>query len=106
MSAPEVQWTEQAATDLHEIFLYIAAAGNPLTARRYVDEIAERCERLAIFPHMGRRHEEAVANLRTVPFRSVLIAYLVEPATVRILRILDQRRDTEPLLRSLTRPTP
>lgn len=101
MPSLEVEWAAQAVDDLRGVFHYIEAAGNPLAALRYTNDVANRAERLADFPRVGRSREDILTGLRTLPFRSALIVYQVSDNSIRLLRILHQQRDIESILKSL-----
>ncbi len=49
---PQIFTRPQAETDLDEIWWYIAQ-DNPDNADQFLDEVEERCQALAQFPHMA-----------------------------------------------------
>lgn len=79
------------------MYLYIAGEASPEIARRYIDVITEKCERLADFPRQARRETICV---RAIIFRRRgTIAYDVQPGLVTILEVLGAGQDAEALLR-------
>ena len=67
----------QAQLDMLEDF--IANAGSPINAARYVDAIVSYCESLTIFPQRGVRRADLMPELRITNYRrSAVIAFLVD----------------------------
>jgi len=82
-----------AESDLDEIYDFIAA-DNPERAFSFVRELREQCEGLRRMPQRGAPREDWAKGLRVlVVKRRVTIAYLIEPDTVQILRLLYAGRD-------------
>lgn len=87
-----------AVADLERLYDHIAAddVGRALA---FVDRIRGRCQRLADFPEAGRRRDDLQVGLRVVAFeRRVVIAYLVDPSEIRVLRNFYGGRDMDTLL--------
>lgn len=53
-----VRFAPEALDQLEAIEDYIAQAGSPLAAARYVDAIVVHCESLATFPQRGIRRDD------------------------------------------------
>jgi toxin ParE1/3/4 len=89
--AREVVYEQSARDDLRSIFDWIADAD---VASAYLDRIYDHCAGLVMFAERGTPHDDIIPGLRTIGFeRKAAIAYLVEPDTVRILRVLHKGRD-------------
>lgn len=89
--AREVVYEQAAGDDLKAISDWIADAD---VASAYLDRIYDLCAALDTFAERGTPHDDMIPGLRTVAFeRKATIAYLVEPETVRILRVLHKGRD-------------
>ena len=74
-----VCFSPEAEDQLDSIEQYIADAGSPATAARYVDAIVTYCASLATFPQRGRRRDDLMPGLRIINYRSrVVIAFLVD----------------------------
>ncbi|HEX8192266.1 MAG TPA: type II toxin-antitoxin system RelE/ParE family toxin [Allosphingosinicella sp.] len=83
-----------ARADLAEIHAWVAARAGPDVALDYVLRIHEACHSLCDFPSRGSPRDDLAPGLRTVSFeRRAVIAYLVEPSAVRIVRILHHGRE-------------
>ena len=90
----------QAETDLDDIWLYVAKeSGNIETANRLVDSITSRFVLLARNPYMGRdRSDDFGSGVRSHAVGVYVIIYCLEnDEEVLILRVVDGRRDLEPL---------
>ena len=64
----EVIWTEPALNDVDEVIEYIALQ-NPKAAKELAQNIFNKIERLALFPHSGKIPEE----LQMLNFKEVVI---------------------------------
>lgn len=96
-----VQFAPEALDQLDTIENYIAHAGSPLTAARYVDAIVAYCESLARFPERGIRRDDLMSGLRiTNHRRSAVIAFMVDPdtETVSILGVFYGGQDYDTAL--------
>lgn len=93
-----VALSDEAEIDLEDIGDYIAEQ-NPIRAVSFVDEIAERCERLAHmplrFPLMPRHKHDGI---RRMPHGSYLVFYRVGDTRIDILRVLHGAQDYETIL--------
>ncbi|MGH7101025.1 MAG: type II toxin-antitoxin system RelE/ParE family toxin [Acetobacteraceae bacterium] len=73
-----VRFAPEAEGQLTAIEQYIADAGSPATAARYVDAIVTCRENLATFPERGRKRDDIMPGLRVISYRRrVAIAFLV-----------------------------
>jgi len=64
---PQVLRTSQAATDLLEIWVYLAEKSSLETAARLLSTIDQKCHALAEQPGMGRRCDDLAPGLRRLP---------------------------------------
>lgn len=77
-----VQFAPEALDQLDAIEDYIAHAGSPLTASRYVDAIVTYCESMAMFPERGIRRDDLLLGLRITNYRrNAVIAFFVDTNT-------------------------
>ena len=81
-------WTEPALADLEAIADYISL-DNPAAARRLVQMVFERVERLECFPSFGKRPPEMPRS----PYREIVVTpcrvfYRVEGDTVFLLHVM------------------
>ena len=101
MARLEVIIAETAYADLDDLFQYIfEMSGFARTAKAFTGRIVDRCHRLGDFPHVGRPHPDIMPDLCTIPFESVVIAYLAGARRVEVIRIFHAAQDYETLLRN------
>ena len=83
-----------AHTDLQDIYRWISNKAGRDTALAYVKRVQDACWSLREFPNRGTPRDDLVPGLRTVAFeRRAVIAYVVDPKIVRIVRVLRRGRD-------------
>jgi toxin ParE1/3/4 len=93
-----VRITDAAEADLEQIGDFIAQ-DNPARALSFVNEILDRCLRLADAPRgfpLVPRYEQS--GIRRRPYREYLIFYRVEAERIDVLHILNGARDYEAIL--------
>ncbi len=88
------QLSNQAAQDLEDIWTYIAQESEP-AADALIDEIIQRFPKLAAFPDMGRKRDDLLEGLRSLPVKSYVLFYRRTQQGIEIFRILHGRRDIE-----------
>ena len=86
-----------AEVDIETIALYIAQ-DSPLAARRWLDEIHRRCERLGEMPGLGVARPDVRPGLRMLPFGNYLILYEEIAGRAEIVRVLHGARQWQELL--------
>ncbi len=85
-------WTEPAIADLEAIADYIAL-DNPAAARRLVQKIFERVERLERFPSSGKRPPEMPRSpYREIDVPPCRVFYRREKNTVFLLHVMRTER--------------
>ena len=73
---------------------WIMSEADAETAERYIDRVKARLGRLTDFPNRGAPRPDLAPGLRTLSFeRRLIIAYRVELGIVRIVRVVDAKRD-------------
>ena len=79
-----VAFTPEAEKQLVSLYRYIAAAGSPEAAARYVDSIVTFCEELAAFPLRGRARDDIRPGLRVIGYRRRVVVAIASygPACV------------------------
>ena len=94
----EVVWSPAAVSDLDELLAFIEA-DRPLVAEQILDRIARRAGILATLPKRGRAVPElipyGVSLIREVIEAPWRIVYRIDDRVVRVLAVLDGRRDAE-----------
>ncbi len=94
--------TEDAASDLEELYGYIAEHDAPAKAEHVLDRIGKVLETLATFPERGSYPRELLAlgirEYRQTFFKPYRVIYRVIGARVYVYLIVDGRRDMQALL--------
>lgn len=83
-----VAFGPEADDQLHDIERYIAGQGAPEAGCRFARAIFDRCMAIGGLPLGGSPRDDLLPGLRTVPFRTTMIAYTVEENTVVIQAIM------------------
>lgn len=96
-----VVFAPEALDQLDALEDFIAKAGSPVIAARYIDAIVAYCESLATFPLRGIRRDDLAPGLRVTNYRSsAVIAFVADTdtETVSILGIFCGGQDYETVL--------
>jgi toxin ParE1/3/4 len=98
----EVLLTEDAGSDLEELYDYIAEHDSPAKADYVLDRIERVMETLATFPERGSFPKELLAlgirEYRQTFFKPYRVIYRVVGERVYVYLIVDGRRDMQALL--------
>jgi len=94
--------TDDAASDLHELYDYISLHDARQKADRILEQVERAFSRLSEFPERGAHPKELLAlgirEYREIFFKPYRIIYRVMDTNVYILLIADGRRDMQTLL--------
>jgi toxin ParE1/3/4 len=83
-----VVFSPEAEEQLVALYRYIAAAGSPGIAERYVNAIVSYCETLDTFPLRGAKRDDIRPGLRITNYKGrAVIAFAVEPGQVSIIGV-------------------
>ena len=95
MKQLDLIWTARASEELADIIEGIyRASGHRRTADRYREKILTTASRIAFSPEAGRARDDLASGVRTWIFeRRLIIVYRILAGQVRILRVVDGRRD-------------
>ena len=91
--------TDTAKQDLREVALWIAEQSKDIEiAKRFVNELREKCKKLDRFPTTGsfpRDHVLKSAGFRFVTHKDYLIFYLIEEESkaVNVMAIFNAKKD-------------
>ena len=92
-------FSEEAQTDLLDLYDYIADHGGDSRAIHYIERIEECCQSLRTLPKRGTARDDIRPGLRIIGFEHrVTIAFDVDSDPVTILRILYAGRDVSGIL--------
>ncbi len=93
----EIEYTSEAVEDFQNIEAYISTElNNPNSARRIVDKILERIDSLSDFPEIGAPLSARVSEIndyRYLVCGNYNVFYRIEGQTVKIVRVLNARRN-------------
>ncbi len=98
--------TDTAKQDLREIALWIAEQSKDIEiAKRFVNELRERCKKLDEFPSTGSFPRDRVlksAGFRFVTHKEYLIFFLIEEEskTVNVMAIFNAKKDYMRVMRN------
>lgn len=88
--------TEEAASDIVEIYVYGAQTFGTVQAERYHAGLEIAFERIAAQPLLMRERTEIQPPVRVYPKDAHIIVYLIEESGgVLIIRVLHHRQDWE-----------
>ncbi|MFW6314778.1 MAG: type II toxin-antitoxin system RelE/ParE family toxin [Desulfohalobiaceae bacterium] len=68
--------SEKAREDIIDIWQYIALDSME-SADNFVDMIYEKCVDLAAFPEMGRRRDELIPGISSLPIKKYVVFYRI-----------------------------
>ena len=91
------RFTVPASRDLEAIIDYIAAQGSIDRSEAFLRQVNVKCQRLTLFPAMGRQRDELAAGVRSLPVEAYLIFYRLIEDGVEILRVVSGYQDLESL---------
>lgn len=96
----QIIWTEPALDNLNDIAEYIAIS-NPYAAKKLVENVFSKVQRLEQFADSGRVPEEiSNLNYREVVVNPCRVFYKVDNDSVFILHVMRQERDLRKFLLS------
>ena len=88
--------TEQAESDLREIWIFIAER-DEAAADRLIEAFFEKFQLLAEYKEIDRRQDGFIIEMRMFPFKNYHIYYFATDEGAEIYRVLHGRRDIEGL---------
>jgi len=97
----KIVWTKSAEMELNEIVDYIIENDGVDIANDIYCKIKERAELLAVNPELGRIVPDLAkmtVKFREIIFKSWRFIYKVEKSTIKILLVIDGRRNIEDIL--------
>lgn len=84
----KVVYSAKAAYQIEKLERYIAKRSSAAIASAYIERLQVRCEKIALAPLQGTRHDEYRTGVRTLGFeRRLSIAFRIKNSTVLILAI-------------------
>lgn len=96
MKQYRLEFGPDAATQLEELFEYVAESGSPSGAARFTESIVAFCERVAIAPMIGTPRDDVRPGLRTIGYKKrVVVAFVVGEEAVSVIGIYYGGREYE-----------
>lgn len=94
---PQFRLTEPAVKDIEQIVNYIAKKAGLLQSERFLTKLDGKFAKIVQFPNLGRRRDEILVGLRSLPIDDYLILYMPIDKDVEILRVISGYRDISAL---------
>jgi toxin ParE1/3/4 len=89
--------TKPAIQDIEEIADYIAQQSGLEQSERFLSKLESKFSKIVTFPRLGRKRDEILNNIHTIPLDNYLILYLPIGDDIEILRIVSGYRDLSTL---------
>jgi toxin ParE1/3/4 len=89
--------TKPAIQDIEEIADYIAQQSGLEQSERFLSKLESKFSKIVNFPLLGRKRDEILTNIRTIPLDNYLILYMPIDDDIEILRIVSGYRDLSTL---------
>ncbi len=84
-------WEEESLNDREKIFEFLYDF-NPDVAERTDNTIEQKVETLLDQPQMGVQRENIRGRLLIIPEVSMIVSYMIDGESIRIMRILHQKQ--------------
>ena len=84
--------SEQARDDIIDIWQYIALDSIE-RADDFVDFVYGQCNEIVAFPEIGRKRDELIPGIRSLPVKRYVIFYRIKVDSIEISRVLSAYRD-------------
>jgi toxin ParE1/3/4 len=92
----------EADEDLIEIWAYLAHEASDRVADNQLRDIEKACSTLKTWPYCGRKRDELLPSLRSIPVHPFVVFYRVGEDAVEIVRVLHGRRDIDSIFAKLS----
>ncbi len=93
--------TKPAIQDIEEIADYIAQQSGLAQSEKFLSKLESKFTKIVSFPLLGRKRDEILLNIRTIPLDNYLILYLLIGDDIEILRVVNGYRDLSKLFTEL-----
>jgi toxin ParE1/3/4 len=93
--------TKPAIQDIEEIADYIAQQSGLEQSERFLSKLESKFSKIGTFPLLGRKRDEILLDIRTIPLENYLILYLTIGNDIEILRVVSGYRDLSKLFTEL-----
>jgi toxin ParE1/3/4 len=89
--------TKPAIQDIEEIANYIAQQSGLEQSEVFLIKLESKFSKIVTFPLLGRKRNEILMNIRTIPLDNYLILYMPIGNDIEILRVVSGYRDLSTL---------
>jgi toxin ParE1/3/4 len=89
--------TKPAVQDIEEIADYIAQQSGLEQSENFLSKLESKFSKIVNFPLLGRKRDEILTNIRTIPLDKYLILYMPIGDDIEILRVVSGYRDLSKL---------
>jgi toxin ParE1/3/4 len=93
--------TQPAIQDIEEIADRIAQQSGLEKSENFLSKLELKLANIVRFPLIGRKRNEILANIRSIPLENYLILYLPIDDDIEILRVISGYRDLSALFTDL-----
>ncbi len=94
---PQFRLTQPAIKDIEQIADYIAKQAGLKQSERFLSKLDGKFAKISQFPNLGRRRDEILPGLRSLPINDYLILYMPIENDVEIFRVVSGYRDISAL---------
>jgi toxin ParE1/3/4 len=84
----------EAQEDLLSIWIFGADEWSPVQADDHLRDIEDMCDRLRVHPELGRKRDELIVGLYSIPINPHVVFYQQSPKAITIVRVLHEALDT------------
>jgi toxin ParE1/3/4 len=89
--------TKPAIQDIEEIADYIAQQSGLEQSEKFLSKLESKFSKIVNFPLLGRKRDEILTDIRTIPLDKYLILYIPIGDDIEILRVVSGYRDLSKL---------
>ena len=100
----DVRYTDEAVSDLEEIYRRIEPSGGDFSASAMVRKLVTRAREIARMPRIGTRRNVGGLECRMFPERPYLISYRLIAEGILLMRIIHGSRDQVQALAQTDQP--
>ena len=99
--ADRFRLTKPAIQDIEEIADYIAQQSGLEQSEKFLSKLESKFSKIVNFPLLGKKSDEILTDIRTIPSDKYLILYIPIGDDIEILRVVSGYRDLSNLFTEL-----
>ena len=89
--------TKPALQDIEEIAEHIAQQSGLDKSEKFLDKLESKFAKIVAFPQIGRKRDEILSDIRSIPFDRYLVLYMPIGEDLEILPVVSGYRDLSTL---------